>query len=99
MARRHGRVDQNQEAIVTTARQMGASVYSLADVGDGVPDLLIGIFGITEVWEVKNGIQGELTDDQVIFHNTFKGCAQIIRSEAEAIRRIQQLGQMGRGRV
>lgn len=97
MARRCGRVDKNQARIVSTVRQMGASVYSLADVGNGVPDVLVGIFGISEVWEIKSET-GKLTEDQVRFHNEFKGSVRIIRSSADAIRRIQELGQMGRGR-
>jgi hypothetical protein len=53
--RRHGRVDANQTAIVKALRQTGATVQSLADIGKGCPDLLVGYRGTTYLLEVKDG--------------------------------------------
>lgn len=39
----HKRVDANHSQIVKALRQCGVSVLSLAPVGHGCPDLLIGI--------------------------------------------------------
>lgn len=41
--RRAARTDANQTAIVEALRKCGASVQSLAAVGKGVPDLLVGL--------------------------------------------------------
>ena len=41
---RAARVDDNHVAVVEALRKAGAMVQSLAAVGDGVPDLLIGKF-------------------------------------------------------
>lgn len=51
----HGRIDANQPMIVDALRQAGCSVTSLADVGDGCPDLLIGCDGETFLAEIKTG--------------------------------------------
>ena len=40
--RRAAKVDGNQAEIVSALRQVGAEVQSLASVGQGVPDLLVG---------------------------------------------------------
>ncbi len=59
MARSHGRTDRNQLEIMRALREAGASCTSLADVGKGVPDLLVGIpteaGGETHLVEVKDG--------------------------------------------
>jgi len=55
----HGRTDRNQLEIMRALRAAGASCTSLADVGKGVPDLLVGIptaaGGETHLVEVKDG--------------------------------------------
>lgn len=53
--RRRGRVDANHAAIVKALRQVGASVQSLADIGKGCPDLLVGWRFRTWLFEVKDG--------------------------------------------
>ena len=56
MRRGHqGRTDGNQQAIIGALRDEGLSVCSLASVGGGAPDLLIGSAGQTFLVEVKNG--------------------------------------------
>lgn len=49
MPRRAARVDANHLDIVRALRDVGTSVCSLASVGHGVPDLLIGMSGLTLV--------------------------------------------------
>ena len=53
--RKHGRTDSNQSDIVKALRKAGATVQSLADVGGGCPDLLVGYFGYCILFEVKDG--------------------------------------------
>lgn len=52
--RRYGHIDANQPEIVEALRKAGASVYSLASVGSGCPDLLVGLHDTTWLLEVKN---------------------------------------------
>lgn len=75
--RRAAKIDANQEAVVSALRAAGASVQSLAAVGDGVPDLLVGFKEQTYLIEVKDGrktpSQRKLTDAQVKWHENWKG--------------------------
>ena len=84
MIRRAARVDANQSEIVYTLRQMGCSVVSLAAVGKGVTDLLVGVSGKNLLIEVKDGSRSpskrKLTPDQMIFHAEWRG--QIAKAES-----------------
>ena len=84
MIRRAARVDANQGEIVSALRQMGCSVVSLAAVGKGVTDLLVGVSGKNLLIEVKDGSRSpskrKLTPDQVIFHAEWRG--QIAKADS-----------------
>ena len=75
--RRAAKIDANQEAVVSALRSAGATVQSLAAVGDGVPDLLVGYQKQTYLIEVKDGrktpSQRKLTDAQVKWHENWQG--------------------------
>jgi hypothetical protein len=75
--RRAAKVDRNQPEIVSALRKVGAHVQSLAAVGDGVPDLLVGFRGETVLLEVKDGelskSRRQLTDDQIRWHAAWRG--------------------------
>jgi hypothetical protein len=70
--RRRARVDDNQRAIVEWLRGVGAFVQSLAALGKGVPDLLVGFRGVWYVFEIKDGTKRpsarRLTDDEIGWH-------------------------------
>src|SRR4030095_4423402 len=70
--RRRARVDENQRAIVDWLRRVGTFVQSLAPLGDGVPDLLVGFRGVWYVFEIKDGTKPpsahKLTDDEIGWH-------------------------------
>lgn len=74
---RAARVDDNHVAVVEALRKAGAMVQSLAGVGDGVPDLLIGIRGKLALFEIKDGSKSpsrrKLTPDQVKWHEQWAG--------------------------
>lgn len=53
--RRAARVDVNHARIVAALRSYGATVQSLATVGMGCPDLLVGWNGRTILMECKDG--------------------------------------------
>lgn len=75
--RRAAKVDANQEQIVDALRAVGATVQTLAAVGKGVPDLLVGYQGKTLLLEVKDGrrppSEKRLTEDQLVWHGAWRG--------------------------
>jgi Holliday junction resolvase len=86
--RRAARTDANQEEIVKALRAVGATVQSLAAVGHGVPDLLVGYQGKTILMEVKDGKKSpskrELTEDQVKWIDSWRGGSVFIVDTVEA---------------
>lgn len=93
MTRRAAKVDANQPEIVAALRKVGADVTSLAAVGDGVPDLLVGFRGATVLIEVKDGSKPpsarQLTADQIEWHAAWRGgrCV-VVSSVTEALAAI-----------
>jgi hypothetical protein len=75
--RRAAKVDANQEQVVAALRAVGATVQTLAAVGKGVPDLLVGYQGKTLLLEVKDGrrppSERRLTEDQLVWHGAWRG--------------------------
>jgi hypothetical protein len=75
--RRAAKVDRNQPEIVKALRAVGACVQSLAAVGEGVPDLLVGYRDQTVLIEVKDGSrppsERQLTDQQIEWHAAWRG--------------------------
>jgi Holliday junction resolvase len=71
------KIDANQEQVVLALRAVGASVQTLAAVGKGVPDLLVGYQGKTLLLEVKDGRKPpsarKLTEDQLKWHGAWRG--------------------------
>ena len=74
---RAAKVDANHEQVVSALRAVGASVQTLAAVGKGVPDLLVGYQGKTLLLEVKDGRKPpsarRLTEDQLKWHGAWRG--------------------------
>jgi len=93
---RAARVDQNHDQVVIALRAAGATVQSLAGVGKGVPDLLVGYQGQTLLLEVKDGFKSPsrqlLTKDQLRWHGSWKGGAlAVVDSPDAALRMIKVL--------
>ncbi|MGH9839691.1 MAG: hypothetical protein ACREEM_12995 [Blastocatellia bacterium] len=86
------RTDANQSAIVGILRRAGATVQSLASVGRGVPDLLIGYQGRNYLAEVKDGSKRpsdrRLTDDERRWLVRWTGQAAVIETALEALNLI-----------
>ena len=79
------RVDANQAAIVAALRKAGASVQSLASIGKGCPDLLVGVSGKrTWLLEVKSA-KGVLTDAEVSWAQTWRGPIAVVRTAEQAL--------------
>ena len=82
-------VDANQKDIVKALRQIGCSVQPLHNVGNGVPDLLVGVNSLNLLIEVKDGSKSpsdqKLTTDQGNWHDAWRGQVQIINSVDKAL--------------
>ena len=95
MARRAARVDDNQSDIVKVLEQMGCTVVSLAAVGKGVTDLLVGVSGKNLIIEVKDGSKPpsarKLTDAQKIFHAEWRGQIAVVKSVEEAVQLVNRM--------
>ena len=87
--RKHGRTDANQAAIVKALRKAGASVQSLASVGDGCPDLLVAYRERVFLVEVKDANQPpskrKLTPEEKWWHETWRSRVYIVESVEEAL--------------
>lgn len=81
---RRAKVDTNHSAIVNALRKCGCSVQSLAPVGCGVPDILVGIAGKTYLLEIK-AANGVLTPAEASWHALWRGHVAIVRTIAEAM--------------
>lgn len=82
------RIDANHAAIVAALRKIGAVVHSLASVGDGCPDLLVGYKGQTYLMEIKDGDKSKssqaLTKYQVNWHDSWCGGPLSIASSVQS---------------
>jgi len=87
--RRAAKVDANQAVIVDMLRAAGCSVQSLAAVGGGCPDLVVGRAGMTFLLEVKDGdkppSRRQLTPDQVDWHREWCGHVAVVENVADAL--------------
>ena len=71
------KVDANQAEVVAALRAVGCSVQSLADVGRGCPDLLVGRQGRDWLMEVKDGRKPPsaraLTPAEALWRDSWRG--------------------------
>jgi len=89
------RTDKNHAEVVAALRKVGASVQSLASIGKGCPDLLVGYHGILYLMEVKDGTNVPskqlLTDDQKKWHEAWTGSpVYVVRSIDQALRILNE---------
>lgn len=92
MKRRAARIDENQPEIIKALRAVGCSVTSLAAVGNGCPDLLVGRHGRNVLIEVKNENQPPsrraLSPDEKEWHLNWRGQVSVVNTVGEALRAI-----------
>lgn len=90
---RSAKVDANQDEIVNALRSMGATVQSLARVGAGCPDLLVGFRGKNYLLEVKDGRKvpsaQKLTDAQIQWHRFWRGHVQVVKTVDETLKVLE----------
>ena len=86
--RRAAKIDDNQPAIVSALRDVGASVQSLASLGDGVPDILVEFRKVLFLMEIKDPSKPpskrQLTPDQVEWHRRWGGPVHIVETIEDA---------------
>jgi hypothetical protein len=96
---RAARVDANQAEIVAALRAAGCAVQPLHTVGQGVPDLLVGVAGQNLLVEIKDPAQPlskrRLTPDQKKWHASWNGRAHVV----ETIEQALSLVAFARGRL
>lgn len=89
-------VDANQVAVVAAFRATGASVLHLHTVGDGCPDLLVGVLGVDQLVEVKDGRKPAsaraLNSDQEKFRRQWRGrIVEVVYSPEDAVSLVVSL--------
>lgn len=90
-------VDQNQVAVVSALRAAGATVQHLHEVGQGCPDLLVGIAGLNVLIEVKNAAaKGTLNPEQVQWHADWRGQVAVVTSPVQAFNLVRELAREAR---
>jgi len=87
---RAAKIDGNQAEIVAALKDVGASVQSLASIGKGCPDLLVGFQGGNFLMEIKDGelsrSRQALTGLQVIWHRSWCGRVYVVENVAQALK-------------
>ena len=83
------RTDRNHQEIVKALRDIGCSVQSLASIGKGCPDLLVGHYGRNLLFEVKDGSLPpsgrRLTADESDWRRKWFGQYRVVESAKEAV--------------
>lgn len=87
---RRKRRDATHKPIVEALRRVGASVVDAAELGGGVPDLVVGYRGVTRWLEVKSG--SKLKPEQIDFIATWRGGeVRVVMTPEDALRAIGAL--------
>ena len=86
--RRRPRLDNNHQQVVAQLRAMpGVTVCSLASIGDGCPDLVVGYQGQNYLIELKNPewnpAKRKLTPDEENWHSEWMGQVDTCETVAE----------------
>lgn len=87
MARRAARIDKNHKKIVDGLKAVGATVQSMASLGKGCPDILVGYHGLNFVFEIKNpdASGAGLTAWEADWMNRWRGQKDIVWTLDEAL--------------
>ena len=85
--RRAAKVDANHGEIVKALRKIGASVQSLAPVGNGCPDVLVALRGAMFLLEIKHGT-GKVKELQQRWHIAWNAPVHVVYSVEDALRAV-----------
>lgn len=88
-------VDDSQRQLVPFLRAHGASFQSLATVGKGAPDGIVGFHGVDVLCEFKTGAE-RLSASQVVWHREWRGAkVRVLRTEADCLLLLDYLRKAG----
>jgi len=94
--RRAAKVDTNQAEIVQDLRALGCTVQSIASMGQGVPDLLVGWKGKNYLFEVKDPAKPPskrlLTEDELSWQLAWRGHVKTIEGTYQALEEMTHEG-------
>ena len=86
------RVDGNHAEVVKALTAAGMKVQSLATIGKGCPDLLVGFRGLNVLLEVKDGAKPPsgrlLTADERGWLDTWPGYCPVVTSAEDAVNAV-----------
>jgi len=96
VVRRASKVDANQKEVVERFEAFGCSVLHLHTVGQGCPDLLVGISGVNVLVEIKDGGKVEskqkLSDKQVEWHEEWRGRkVEVVKTIADVLELVNRI--------
>ena len=87
--RRASKIDENHREICRALFESGCSVQTLAGVGSGVPDIMVGKAGVNYLLEIKDGnkppSKRRLTDAQIEWHDSWRGQVTVVKDVDEAL--------------
>lgn len=90
--RQNARKDDNQDDIVDSLRQIGASVAVTHQLGNGFVDIVVGFREANYLIEIKDGNKSpsrrKLTSDEQEFHDAWRGQIAVANNLDEALRII-----------
>lgn len=85
MSRYARNVDSTHRPVVEAMRAAGASVEAIQGARAGVPDLVVGVAGLTELVEVKRP-RAKPSEAQEAWHRAWRGRpVRVVRSTEEAL--------------
>jgi len=85
------KVDENQREIVDALRIAGYKVQLLHRVGEGCPDILVGVDGKWNILMEIKVEKGKLNDKQRVWHAKWSGQVSVIHSARQAVGYIRSL--------
>jgi len=85
------RIDTNHTQVVKKLRELGATVFDASRMGQGFPDLVIGINGKTVLVEIKSGEEKKFTEAQLKFMENWKGSTVVRINDLESAERLIKL--------
>jgi len=89
------RLDANHKAVEAHLVAHGMSFLSLAAVGRGCPDALVGYLGVNVLLEIKDGAKSPsrraLTEDEGKFRDKWRGQCALVTSPDEALAAVKRV--------
>ena len=81
--------DANQPQIEKELRHAGFSVVSTHMVASGFPDIVVGLFGVNFLFEIKADKKSKLTSREAEFSASWKGQCGVVTTSEEVINSIK----------